>query len=130
MTLHTAGKWIAVQLNMIGFLSLSPRSPTQCLNQLSYHPHLTLNINVPPLHNIDIHRLECAINEQNIDLIWFHQQLWKFSFARRKWERLQTTGYMPVELASHSGKLLVMLLLILKVLSNLPILCNCTDSKI
>ena len=38
---YTAGKWIAAQLNVlavIGFVPLSPGSPTQCLNQLSYLP--------------------------------------------------------------------------------------------
>ena len=39
--LYTMRKWITAQLNVIavtGFISLSPGSPTQCLNQLSYLP--------------------------------------------------------------------------------------------
>lgn len=33
------------------------------------------------------------------------RELWSFSFSRRKWQRLKTSGYMPVELASHSALL-------------------------
>ena len=39
--LYAVGKWIAAQLNVMvvtGFVPLSPVSPTECLNQLSYLP--------------------------------------------------------------------------------------------
>ena len=41
--IYTAGKWIAAQLNVMAvtwFVHLSPGSPTQCLNQVSYLPTL------------------------------------------------------------------------------------------
>lgn len=33
------------------------------------------------------------------------RELWKFNFANRKWTRLKTNGFMPVELASHTALL-------------------------
>ena len=43
--LYTVEKWITAQLNVMavtGFASLSPRSPTQCIYQLSYLSTLSL----------------------------------------------------------------------------------------